>query len=66
MRRNFFVLMPSFESFGGHEVEFLKPLQMFASKKKLDLIYLLPKDNLIKFKEKNFKFFFGKKKKFIY
>ncbi len=62
MRRNFFVLMPSFESFGGHEVEFLKPLKLFASKKKLDLIYLLPKKNLMKFKEKNIKCFFGNKK----
>ena len=62
MNNQLFVILPSFENYGGHEVEFLKPLKIFAKKNKFNLIYLLPKVNLIKFNEKNFRIFFGKKK----
>ena len=62
MKKQLFVLLPSFENYGGHEIEFLKPLKIFANKKKFNLIYLLPKVNFIKLKEKNFRIFFGKKK----
>ena len=53
--RNFFVLMPSFENYGGHEFTFIKPLNFFAKEKRLNLIYLLPKNNKLKFKNKSSK-----------
>ncbi len=65
MKKQLFVLLPSFENYGGHEIEFLKPLKIFANKKKFNLIYLLPKVNFIKLKEKNFRIFFGKKKNYF-
>ena len=61
MSRQLFVVLPSFENYGGHEIEFLKPLKLLANKKKIKLIYLLPKSNLIKLKEKSYRIFFGKK-----
>ena len=27
MKKQLFVLLPSFENYGGHEIEFLKPLK---------------------------------------
>ena len=53
--RNFFVLLPSFENYGGHEFTFIKSLNYFAKKKRLNLVYLLPKKNKLKLKNKNLK-----------
>ena len=64
--RNFFVLMPSFENYGGHEFTFIKPLNFFAKEKRLNLVYLLPKNNKLKFKNKSSKIiFFSKKYNFL-
>ena len=64
--RNLFVLMPSFENYGGHEYSFIKPLNIFSRNKNLKLIYVLPKFNKLKLKNKNFKIiFFSKQFKFI-
>ncbi len=58
--------MPSFENFGGHEFSFIKPLNLFSRNKNLNLIYLLPKLNKLKLKNKNYKIiFFSKEFKFI-
>ncbi len=60
--RNFFVLLPSFENYGGHEYTFIKPLNFFAKKQRLNLLFLLPEKNKLKFKNKNFKIIFFSKK----
>ena len=65
--RNFFVLLPSFENYGGHEFTFIKSLNYFAKKKRLNLVYLLPKKNKLKLKNKNLKIiFFSKKYNFLF
>ena len=62
MKKNFFVLMPSFENYGGHEFTFLKTLKIFSLNNQLYLQYLLPKSNKIKLREKNYKIFYISKK----
>ena len=62
MKKNFFVLMPSFENYGGHEFTFLKTLKNFSLNNQLYLQYLLPKSNKIKLREKNYKIFYISKK----
>ena len=41
--RNFFVLMPSFENYGGHEFTFIKPLNFFAKEKKIKFSLFITK-----------------------
>ena len=65
MKRNFFVLFPSFEDYGGHEVAFLKPLKFFTKKNNFELFYFLPKINSIKLNNKSLKIFFGSKNNFF-
>lgn len=65
MKKNFFVVMPAFENYGGHEYSFLNPLKKFAIQNNLELIYLLPKNNLIKLDKKNYKILYLSKKFFI-
>ena len=58
-------MMPAFENYGGHEYSFLNPLKKFAIQNNLELIYLLPKNNLIKLDKKNYKILYLSKKFFI-
>ena len=64
MKKQLFVLLPSFENYGGHEIEFLKPLKIFANKKKFNLF--ITKSKFHKIKRKKFQNFFWKKKKPFY